>query len=76
MGVERPFEDLLVRTARGWVEVGGPTHCSAGHLLRGNVSGSYTACSCTACGCSAEIRGHRTWTCMSCYATYYDPAVP
>jgi hypothetical protein len=56
-----------VRTDRGLVEVD-PTGCPNGHELKGNMSRGWVPCA-----CSAEITGHRTWTCETCQQTVYAP---
>ena len=57
-----------MQTDRGWVEVGGPTHCPNGHELKGNMIRSFAPCACT-----AKSPGHRTWTCQTCNETIYIP---
>ncbi len=45
-----------------------PTHCPNGHELKHNMTRGWAPCE-----CSAEINGHRTWTCQTCKQTTYDP---
>src|SRR6266498_329034 len=56
-----------VQTEHGLVEVD-PTHCPNGHELEGNMSRGWAPCA-----CSADISGHRTWTCQTCKQTTYAP---
>ena len=58
----------MVQTDRDWRQVGGPTHCSNGHELKGNQAISYVACA-----GSADIRGHRTRPWRTCHSAIYDP---
>jgi len=57
----------LIQTDRGSVEVD-PTHCPNGHELKANMSRGWVPCA-----CSAEITGHRSWTCETCKQTIYAP---
>lgn len=59
----------LVATGQGMeVRELAPTHCAAGHELRGQaVLVGWLGCTC------AGGFGHRTWLCRQCGHTTYDP---
>lgn len=59
--------DLVASDTGGWVTLA-PTHCPNGHCLGANqVLVGHAACQ--------PHRGHTTWTCLTCEATVYGPAL-